>query len=591
VSEKLRQRLQKDRAAHLLPQIGDVIGDKYILSDVLGEGGFAWVYRARHIELETLEFAVKVLKPMLSADEQVAARFRREAHVVASLRSRHVVRLMDFGETPGMLLYLVMELVDGSSLFEWIHSKGVLPADRVAQITRQVLKALVEAHGKGIVHRDLKPDNIMMVNEPGEPFPVAKVVDFGIAKLLESEDEGGNLTKTGHFVCTPSYASPELLLGSPEPASDLYALGHTMLEMLEGMPPYNEGSAMAIAQKHMTSDPVPISTHVEASGLRSIIATACAKSLDKRFTSASEMLSALTVWVSYETGETVINGSLDDLPSQPFDSAEMALTVTAAETPSAEQPLPGATPDKALTTDPTLSDNVQPFLARHRWEILVGSFAMIALLSFALSQLMSNGAGEDDTQVPGEDDTQVPGEDDTQVPVVIEQPVPEIAAIAPPVAPEETTVTRDASEAVGQASGVLGGLIDDSASRIAVFTSEQDHITASVNGAPIGELPLIQAALPTARPLHVSFERDGYVREEHVVTTAGIVVFDVELERERERRRETRSERRRTGTEGTTPDEPEAGEVIDEPAQPDEEPEEPEEPAPNPFRNIRLSGD
>lgn len=203
--------------------IGSVVADRYLVTDLLGEGGMGKVYLARHVRLP-LQAAIKVLRPELMKDPASVARFNREAANASSIEHERVARVFDFGETAEGLVYLAMEYVNGSTLKNVLAKDGPLSAQRTAVIVRQVADGLDAAHRMGIVHRDLKPDNIL-VQQDDQGVDKCKVVDFGIAKAVGSDEKEAGLTRTGFVVGTPEFMSPEQLLGSPiDHRSDVYAL-------------------------------------------------------------------------------------------------------------------------------------------------------------------------------------------------------------------------------------------------------------------------------------------------------------------------------------------------------------------------------
>lgn len=275
------------------PAPGDVLGRKYRLMRLLGEGSYAWVYAASHESVESLRFAVKILKPAHSNNADVLRRFRQEANTVAALQSRHAVKVFDFGVAESGLPFIVMEFIRGLSLRQLLQREGRLHPLTTARLTAGILKALVEAHANGIVHRDLKPSNILVTKPQDEPRPIAKVLDFGIAKVVSADGPGGmNAEETveGLLFCSPRYASPEILDGKPALQSDLYSLGHVMAEMLEGEPPYNDDNAILVAARHLSDDPVPLGPRVVESGFYHVVRRACEKKLDARYATAEEML-------------------------------------------------------------------------------------------------------------------------------------------------------------------------------------------------------------------------------------------------------------------------------------------------------------
>ena len=226
--------------------MGNVLGGRYALLEVLGTGGMATVWRARD-EVLGREVAVKVLSPQHAADAAFRARFEREARHVASLSHPRLVTVFDSGvdeATP----FIVMELVAGRTLRQVLDDAGTLPADDAVAIAVGVCEALEAAHAAGLVHRDIKPANIALSG--GQ----VKVLDFGIARL---EGPGGG-TRTQAVLGTAAYLSPEQASGQPVgPQADLYALGCVLFEMLTGAPPFSADSEVGVAYRQVHDDPGP----------------------------------------------------------------------------------------------------------------------------------------------------------------------------------------------------------------------------------------------------------------------------------------------------------------------------------------------
>lgn len=268
---------------------------KYELLAPLGEGAMGVVYRARHILLD-LDMAVKVLRPQYSADESFRKRFMREARIPMAFVHKRSVTLRDFGVGENDALYLAMDLCPGQPLSQVIKSAGRLDPVRVAQISLQVLEVLIEAHDVGILHRDIKPDNIMVDGANG--MDQVKVMDFGIAKLMEGDAHQTNLT-AGSAIGTPLYMSPEQAAGEHlDQRSDLYGLGIVMFEMLTGAPPFQSERVQALLMKHLTQ-PVP-PTLLELGidpELTRIVHKALAKTAQERFANARELSAALQSWL------------------------------------------------------------------------------------------------------------------------------------------------------------------------------------------------------------------------------------------------------------------------------------------------------
>lgn len=234
------------------PLIGRTL-DRYKIVGPIGAGGMAKVYRATHLYLEQ-DFAVKVLHGQLAADKALTKRFHREAKTLSRIKHPNVVAVADFGATKEGLLFMVMELLEGVTVSEALRRDGPMPPARAGRIIKEVASGLAAAHGRGFVHRDLKPGNLMLVaNEQGTEQ--AKILDFGLVRLLEPDASDGELTHRGQFFGTPSYMSPEQATGGEVgPASDLYSLGVILYQLLTGTPPFT-GDVQQLAQQHVTAPP------------------------------------------------------------------------------------------------------------------------------------------------------------------------------------------------------------------------------------------------------------------------------------------------------------------------------------------------
>ncbi len=226
-----------------------VLAERYALEHELAVGGFARVYRGTDRRLGR-PVAVKLLEAgrIATADPEAKRRFVREARSSAGFTHPHAVTVFDAGEADGEL-FIVMELVDGPSLAEAMAERGPMPEGDAVRIATQVLSALGAAHASGIVHRDVKPANILL-DARGD----AKLADFGIAKRFD--DLTDSLTATGLIVGTPRYLSPEQARGEPiSPATDIYAVGVILHEMLAGAPPFADESLLATANRERL--PIP----------------------------------------------------------------------------------------------------------------------------------------------------------------------------------------------------------------------------------------------------------------------------------------------------------------------------------------------
>ncbi len=229
-----------------LPVPGDVLAGRYRIDELLGQGGMGAVYRATQLGL-LRAVAVKVLLPERGS-AHVRDRFEREARVAAAMRHDGVVDVYDFGIDDTGRLFLVMELLLGESLGAWLDRETTLALNDALDVTSQVAAALASAHDVGLVHRDIKPDNIFVVDN-GDGHRQCKVVDFGLA-FIKDGGTLGRLTSDNIISGTPDYMSPEQCRGGGEvgPASDVYALGCVLLEMLTGRPPFHGEQGEVLAQ-------------------------------------------------------------------------------------------------------------------------------------------------------------------------------------------------------------------------------------------------------------------------------------------------------------------------------------------------------
>ncbi|MCI8387281.1 MAG: Stk1 family PASTA domain-containing Ser/Thr kinase [Clostridiales bacterium] len=262
--------------------VGQVFDKRYRIIKVIGIGGMAVVFEANDL-LMRRNVAVKMLKDEINNDTQSVKRFINESKAVAMLSHPNIVNIYDVSVKDN-LKYIVMELVEGVTLKNYILKKGTLSYHEVISITEQILLALEHAHSKGIVHRDIKPQNIMMLKNG-----VIKVADFGIAKLPNAE----TVTMTDKAIGTVFYISPEQASGRTiDRRSDIYSLGVTMYEMATGKLPFVADSPVTVAIMQVKNDPKPpreVNPNMPI-GLEQIIIGAMEKNPDNRFQSASQML-------------------------------------------------------------------------------------------------------------------------------------------------------------------------------------------------------------------------------------------------------------------------------------------------------------
>ncbi len=273
------------------------LGDRYELLKEIGAGGMALVYEARDLALGRT-VAVKILREEFGNDLQFVGRFEQEARSAASLTHPSIVTVYDVGEADG-LQYIVMEYVDGLSLKELVREVSRLSIDRAVAVASQVCAGLAFAHENGIIHRDVKPQNILISAPGGDTAGVgpgneirARLTDFGIARASGAS----SFTKDNEVLGSVHYIAPEQVQGfETGPAADIYATGVVLYEMLTGEQPFTDDTAIGVAMKHIQQDPTPPRQLNAAipEALEAVVLRALAKLPEDRFTTASEMQSAL----------------------------------------------------------------------------------------------------------------------------------------------------------------------------------------------------------------------------------------------------------------------------------------------------------
>ncbi len=272
-----------------LPVPGDLIASKYEVVRELGSGAMGIVFEVFHVRMRQ-RLAIKVPRPDVRGFATLLARFEREAHISARLRSVHTARVIDVDSLPGGLPYMVMEYLEGQTLDLELAASGPMPVEVAVDILTQVAEAMTEAHALGIVHRDLKPANLFVCRAGDRP--VIKVLDFGIAKAA---DGGAQITGGSEWIGTPTYAAPEQVRSEGDDArSDVWSLGVILFELLLNRPPF-VGPTMKVLAQVMT-DPVPWPLDLRPDLPREL-ARALMRALErdpaKRFQSMRELAAAM----------------------------------------------------------------------------------------------------------------------------------------------------------------------------------------------------------------------------------------------------------------------------------------------------------
>ena len=340
-----------------------LVDGRYRVKDRIGSGGMADVFLADDIHLGR-EVAIKVLHARFAQDAGFVERFRREASAAAGLQHPNVVNVFDRGEHDGTY-YIAMECLRGRTLKDLIVEEAPLAGDRAVRLGVQILRAAAFAHSRGIIHRDFKPQNVIV----GEGDAL-KVTDFGIARAGASD-----MTETGSIMGTAQYLSPEQAQGhSVTPASDLYSIGVVMYEMLSGHVPFGGDSAVAIALRHLSDPPPPLSSHRHGVSpeLEAVVMRALAKAPEDRYADADAFIAAL-------------------------ESARTAAEEPPTHATAVFAPVPAPVPTERVVErveEPLEPDRDQ---RRSRWPWILLALLALALLALGLYA----AAQSDDVGVPG----------------------------------------------------------------------------------------------------------------------------------------------------------------------------------------------
>jgi eukaryotic-like serine/threonine-protein kinase len=342
-------------ATKLIPGSDEPLAGRYRLIEKIGEGGAAEVFRARDERLDR-PVAIKRLRPQFTTDEASRHRFTIEARTAAGLSHPNIVDVYDFGENPDGSMWIAMQYVEGQNLKDVLHRRGRMSAAEVVSIVQQVCSALSAAHAKGLIHRDVKPQNIM-IDRAGD----VRLTDFGIVKALS----GPELTMTGMTFGTAAYLSPEQATGEPlSPASDIYALGCVMYEMLAGTPPFTGDNPAVVAYKQVWDQPRPLHDLVPEvpPSLESIVMRCLNKEPARRYPS-TDMLAADLSTMSTSFNQPTQAVPLGSLGAAVGVGSVVAGGSAAADTPVALEVTPRAEMSQPIPM-PDVPHQVPPVVAQ-----------------------------------------------------------------------------------------------------------------------------------------------------------------------------------------------------------------------------------
>lgn len=484
-----------------------VIGGKYVLDKLLGEGGYSWVYLANHKQIPDLQYVVKLLKPSHLSNDQVLRRFEQEATTLARLRSPRIVKIVDYGPTEAGIPYIVSEYINGITLGHVLREHGSLSPWLTAHLGCQILEGMKDAHAAGVIHRDMKPDNVLVTKEEGDLLPSAMLLDFGIAKVTEqTSGDGGDATVEG-LACSPRYAAPEVLTREPNPRSDLYALGLVLAELLTGKPVYRGSHNLILASEQLSAEKVPLPDEVLDTPLGPLIRKACDKQEKKRYKSAMDMLEHLQA-IRNSFAEDAALGAQTELDLKSLVEARDERPLSEAEQTALTANL--HTYEQQFSGSGNLPSNIDQIVAAQQSsKVLRALLPIVAILLIATLGVLA---------------------------WVIFRMQTEPNDSATTTAQSSSTATGEQGSAGSSANGTArtGSSLRDARQRVsnAINQARNNRVSISspvegavlyFDGAQLAQLPLDDVVTTNVRPLTFTVKADGYEDQELQIMQTGPV--------------------------------------------------------------------
>ena len=377
--------------------VGAVLSARYRLLRLLGEGGMGAVFEAQDL-MGQGRYAVKVLRPEYAREERVLSRLYAEAEAMSRLVHPNIARCFGYALAEDRSPYLIMELLEGASLASYLKPGLAYEPQYAIPIVLGILMALAEAHRQGIVHRDVKPDNVFLVPNPAGP-PVVKVLDFGIAKVMDAAGGMMSKTRTGMLLGTPSYMSPEQIRNAKavDHRADLWSVSILFYELLSGREAFSAPNELAKLTMILTGDMSPIDQGRPAlAPFRGFFARAFAPDVEQRFASAAQMSEAVAT-VERSLRSRGVGGS-------PTSTTDMSPELPKGMSPRAgspqvqivtQPPVAPRTSVRAPDLDQTLRASDAPFVSLpaagvRPWMVVVVAIVCLTIgfaVGFAVGQL------------------------------------------------------------------------------------------------------------------------------------------------------------------------------------------------------------
>jgi serine/threonine-protein kinase len=434
------------------PEVGRLIGGKFVIEGILGRGGMGVVYAARNMDLDQ-RVAVKCLLPEFLDVPEILERFAREARAAVRIQGEHVARVLDVGRSEDGVPFIVMEYLEGHDLAQELLTHGALGIAEAVTYILQACEAIAQAHALRIVHRDLKPSNLFLAATPGRN-PFVKVLDFGISKVVDPKSS--QLTKTTTLMGTPYYMSPEQLLAAKtvDERSDIWSLGVILYELLTAISPFAAETGPEVVAKIVHNEPVPPST------LRCLQAKP-----DARFQDVGALALALAPFAA--PGDRPSIDAISRVVSVSLQALAASDTVVAQSSSSVLPPAPSSLPASVRTPAPSrpvpaartlvrnLVDTVEPQPRRGGLAVvtLAGAALFVAVCVVAVTKLASPG---DRARVSsqgsgaGSGVAPPPAAPSVPAPVIASDPLPSSSAASAPRPPSTGASTSEIPAPLGR---------------------------------------------------------------------------------------------------------------------------------------------
>jgi serine/threonine protein kinase len=366
-------------------RVGEVVAEKYLIEETLGVGGMGVVVAARDQLLER-RVAIKFLLPKLAGSETAVQRFTREARAATRVTSEHVVRPLEIGKLPSGTPFFVMEYLDGSDLRALLRERGALSPSLAVDYVLQALQAVAEGHVRGIVHRDIKPGNLFLTSR-ADGTPLIKVLDFGIAKTLDSDSaESTSLTSSDDVrLGSPAYMPPEQLQNprDVDKRSDIWSLGATLYELLCGRPPFEGPGYLELASRILSQPPVPVAEQPTPPtlppGLEAILRKCLEKDRHARYANAVDLAVALAPFGSDDAQVSLgrITGMSNSSSSIPALTRSVSLDANVRAATLEVPTGPTLTPDERRTSNIGGVESTPPPRPGRSWLIVAAASLLI----------------------------------------------------------------------------------------------------------------------------------------------------------------------------------------------------------------------